>query len=64
MIARHPLDGNAIAADLHFNQPRCEDFDACICCGADFGADDQWDAQHPDQVGLCLCCGDGWEDEQ
>lgn len=67
MPNRHPLDGNAIAADRHYEQDRPSDYDFCDRCGRPFGGDedDQFDfvRQHPRLFMLCEVCGDEMEDE-
>ncbi len=70
MTARHPLDGNAIAADAHYGQGRAEDHDFCDRCGAPFSDDPaRIDpntcavTQHPTLFMLCTDCGDDMEDD-
>ena len=60
----HPLDANAIAADLHYGQDRPEDFDCCDSCGSPFSDGDDYEAarQHKALFMLCEDCGDEMED--
>lgn len=67
MTPRHPLDGNAIAADQHYDQPHPSDHDFCDQCGATFrepNADDRTVEQHRVMFVLCESCGDNMEDER
>lgn len=64
MTDRHPLDGNAIAADEHYDRSHPEDFDYCAECLRIFEEDPDHDCerrQHPRQWAMCEECGDLWE---
>ena len=63
MTDRHPLDGNAIAADRHYGQDRPSDFDFCDRCGVRFTAnttafDPETKQQHHILFMYCEDCGD------
>lgn len=67
MTDRHPLDGNAIAADAHY-EDRPEHHDFCDRCGCLFEADpNDEDApacpQHPVMFMYCEDCGDDMQAE-
>ena len=68
MTARHPLDGNAIAADAHYGQDRASDYDFCDRCGRPTNGDPDLDGnvwrQHPTLFMFCEDCGDEMEDEE
>lgn len=67
MTRHHPLDGNMIAADAHYERPHPDDHDFCDRCGRPFHTPDvdgvQWD-QHPVLFMLCTDCGDLMEGEE
>lgn len=65
-IDRHPLDGNAIAADQHYGQVRPSDYDFCDRCGTHFTSEDpdeETRPQHPVLFMYCEDCGDDLQDE-
>lgn len=67
MTPRHPLDGNAIAADRHYDQPAPTDHDCCDQCGAPFGdPDDDPDCVVQDAVAFMWCetCAEAHGDEK
>ena len=64
---RHPLDGDAIAADRHYGQDGPEDYEFCERCGCPFEDPDMDGArwlQHPTMFMFCTDCADEAEDEQ
>ena len=67
-MTRHKLDGNAIAADLHYGQDRATDHDFCDACGCYFGTpDDGRDdtvTQHPTAFMWCQSCADDYGDDE
>lgn len=71
-MRRHPLDANAIAADLHYGQDRASDYDFCDSCGRPFDAergddcdgDEEVATQHPTMFMFCTDCGDEMEDDR
>lgn len=69
MTPRHPLDGNAIAADRHYGQDRAEDFDFCEDCGLPFQRDFAREdfvtvPQHPVMFMLCEDCAEAMGDAE
>lgn len=65
MADRHNLDGNAIAADLHYGRA---DERFCSHCGRPIDGDSdldgsRWDRHHR-FADLCEICGDDMEDER
>lgn len=59
----HPLDGNMIAADTHYNQPDRQDFDSCASCLRPFAEtsaelDDDTVMQSDTHWHLCISCED------
>jgi hypothetical protein len=64
---RHPLDGDAIAADRHYGQDRAEDRDCCALCDCPFGdpdEDPECVIQHPVMFAWCEWCAEAMEDER
>lgn len=66
MTRWHPLDGNMIAADSHYEQSRPSDFDECGMCGVSFVLPDVDGFQHRqdhDIYFLCESCADEMKEE-
>lgn len=66
MSRHHPLDGNMIAADAHYEQSSPDDFDGCDMCGVSFVMPDINGFQHRqdhDMYFLCESCADEMKEE-